>query len=72
MRYLLAVALVVVTGCSVFDEAEPDIHPSVKRSVDTMAADRDCFGLQAAFDRHDDREVLGYIDDALDDAGCYG
>lgn len=73
MRYIATAiaAALALAGCSL-EESEPDIHPAVQRSVDAMETDRDCAGLQAAFDRHDDADTLEYIDAALDDAGCYG
>lgn len=67
MRTLALVALVALVGCS---EGQPDVHPGIVDMVEALESDRDCAGLQAAFDRSDDADELRYIDDALSRQGA--
>lgn len=59
--------------------------PSVRSRIDSLAAADDCDGLQHEFDTADanddiqrDRvgdgnaDLMGYIDEAMAEAGCYG
>lgn len=71
MRYTVTfAAIVLIAGCGETATTD-DVHPAIVDMVDTLEADRDCAGLQAAFDRADDADDLQYIDDALRTAGCY-
>lgn len=62
-----------------------DYSSSVKYRIDSMAEVGDCDGLQEEFDTadlnndatlartgHNNAELMGYIDDKMRDAGCYG
>jgi hypothetical protein len=62
-----------------------DYSASVKTELDGMADSGDCTGLQQQFDTadanndatmartgHNNAALMGYIDDLMSDAGCYG
>lgn len=61
-----------------------DYDPSVKTNIDALEASKDCAGLQSQFDiadangdatynrtGHNNAKLMGYIDEALQAAGCY-
>ncbi|HET7735918.1 MAG TPA: hypothetical protein VFK52_08095 [Nocardioidaceae bacterium] len=66
-------AVVALTGCGGVDYGER-IDPIMKQSIDDVAEDGDCDALQAAFDladHVDDPDRMGYIDQVMDEIGCY-
>lgn len=61
-----------------------DYDSSVKTNIDALEAAKDCAGLQSQFDiadangdatykrtGHNNAKLMGYIDEALQAAGCY-
>jgi hypothetical protein len=74
------IAATALVSCSqdTATSSEWDEFPSgLKSSIDAYAADGDCVGLQQTFDTVDAADgshpdILSYIDDKLNSAGCYG
>lgn len=94
-----ALLLVVLTGCAAssaedgqhaitqpktVDVPWSDYAPSVRTTIDSLAASKDCAGLQKQFDTadansdattartgHSNAKLMEYIDAALKTAGCY-
>lgn len=73
---LVALVLVVCGGAS--DEPEWGAFPSgLQPSIDEYARVGDCAGLQATFDTWADvdavptGDLLAYIDEKMESAGCY-
>lgn len=64
------VALAIVNGQSGNDD--PDVNPAYRAHIEVLRSDRDCVGLQDAFDRSNDADELKLVDNALRAAGCYG
>lgn len=61
-----------------------DYAPSLQARIDALGTSRDCAGLQDEFDTadanneatfnrtgHDNAELIGYIDDTMENASCY-
>jgi hypothetical protein len=75
---VIAAATLVSCDQGAATSSEWDEFPSgLKSSIDAYAADQDCGGLQQTFDTVDAADgshpdILGYIDDKLSSAGCYG
>jgi hypothetical protein len=75
---VIAAAALVSCDQNAATSSEWDEFPSgLKSSIDAYAADQDCAGLQQTFDTVDAADgshpdILGYIDDKLSSAGCYG
>lgn len=71
----LALAVIVAMTVATFTSEEgEDLDPSYKQFIDTLVGDRDCAGLQEAFDNADERgtaDQMRYIDDSMRRLGCY-
>lgn len=73
-----AVAL-LATGCGGSAEEGASVNgdqyaPEVKERIDSAVDAADCDALQQEFDTadgHGDADLMTYIDDAMESAGCY-
>jgi hypothetical protein len=61
-----------LAGLMACDSAS-DVAPSTKTQIDKLANEHDCAGLQWWFDSttNDAAGQLRYINDKMEDAGCY-
>lgn len=79
-----AIALSACGGTSTSGVPWGDYSPAARTRIDTLAVGNDCPALQAEFDQaeangaatltrtgHNNAELMGYIDTAMRDAGCY-
>lgn len=82
----LALTAVMLVGCSSGSSVDwENYSPSVKARIDGLAAAGDCAALQDEFDVADanddaqrdqvgegNADLMGYIDEKMAAAGCYG
>lgn len=64
----LTICLLAV-GLAACGSAGADLNPAFVQMVDARAGS--CFDLQDAFDRADEVAELEYVDQALEQSGCY-
>ncbi len=83
---MLSLALAGCSSGTQWTEVDWENHdPSVKIRIEQMASSRDCAGLQAEFDTAEansdvqrartgdgNADLMGYIDEKMASAGCYG